>query len=127
MILVHTDDHQNPQLKLSIVGLVKNIVTIQPRRVVLRGFAGKPIKQTVIIIPLKKYPLRIIEAKGNQGRNFSYQLERVNKTDSSFYLLTVENLRQRKGRYSGTIHLKTDSKLKPMINIPVKGSILEGP
>jgi hypothetical protein len=114
-------------LKLSIAGIVENIVKIQPRRVLLRGFAGKPIKQTVTIVPQEKYPLRILEADPKQGKNFNYQLEPVNKAGSFFYVLTVENLMQRKGRYFGTIRLKTDSKLKPMINIPVQGSILEGP
>ena len=127
MIRVHTDDHQNPELKLSIAGIVENIVKIQPRRVVLKGLAGKPIKQTVTIVPQKKYPLRIVEADPKQGGNFNYRLKTVNQAGSFFYLLTVENLMQRKGRYFGTIRLKTDSKLKPMINIPVQGSIVQEP
>jgi len=39
--------------------------------------------------------------------------------------LTVENLKKVGGRYSDTIYLKTDSKIKPEIKIRVYGNIFE--
>jgi hypothetical protein len=39
--------------------------------------------------------------------------------------VTVENLKQNKGRYMDTIFLKTTSKIQPTIKIPVYGNIYE--
>jgi hypothetical protein len=43
------------------------------------------------------------------------------------YVLTVENLKNDKGRYFDTIKLTTDSKLRPEIKIHVYGYISDRP
>ncbi len=45
------------------MGNVEQFVDIVPKRVVLRGFAGNPIKAKVKIIPKDKYPFTIKKAK----------------------------------------------------------------
>jgi len=111
-------------LVFTISGNVEKFVTIKPKRVFLRGFAGTQIKQTVRIQPAKKYPFRIIKAKATHGEFISTILEEDENTKVKIYLLTIENLKMEKGRYADMIQLETDSKIQPKIKISVYGNIL---
>jgi len=126
-ILVHTNDPRFPELSLSIAGKVQEVVSINPRRVVLQGVADQVLTRSVVIMPRKEYSFRIIETQANHNKNFRYDLKQVNTADRSYYLLTVENLRRKNGRYSGVIVMKTDSEFKPNLTVSVMGNIFEKP
>lgn len=111
----------------TISGNVEKFVTINPKRVFLRGFAGTLIKRTVTIQPAEKYSFKIIKAKAINGEFISYILEEDNKAKRKNYFLTVENLKMEKGRYTDMIELETDSKIQPKIKIGVYGNILSKP
>ncbi|MCP4110869.1 MAG: hypothetical protein GY749_35960 [Desulfobacteraceae bacterium] len=78
------------------------------------------MKQTLTIVPEKKFPFKILGTRAKKGQNISYKLDEVKKADKTEYILTVENLKKDKGRYHDTIFLKTDSKVRPEIDIPVR-------
>lgn len=118
---VYTNDKNRPQQDLVISGLVENFATIRPQHVSLRGFAGDPIKGQVSIIPEKKYPFKILEARAKDGKNIKFKLDEINSPKGQAYELNVENLREKTGRYYDTIILKTDSKLRPELNVRVYG------
>jgi len=80
--------------------------------------------RTVKIIPEEKYPFKIVGDRTIHNQNFHYKLEEVKRSTKTEYVLTVENLKKEKGRYSDTIKLKTDSKIRPEIRIRVYGNIL---
>lgn len=120
---VYTDDPKHPKQILRISGSVKNIFTLNPRRVLLRGNALKPIKRRVKITPDKKYIFKIIGSRSENGEKFQYKLEENTRSGFLEYLLTVENLQHEVGDYIGSIILQTDSKIRPQINISVIGSI----
>ena len=107
------------------MGHVDKFVTITPKIVTLRGQVGNPIKQSVRIIPEKKYPFKIIGHKLGGGNDIRYELAPVQRSEGIEYLLTVENLRKVTGNYYNTITIKTDSNIQPSINIRVKGYILD--
>lgn len=119
---VYTNDKKHPTLKLTMRGKVEKFVTITPKKVSLKGIAGQSIERSVRIIPKEKYPFRILETRARSGKDIRFNLK---ETEGSEYLLTVENLMKKKGRYRDTIYLKTDSKIKPEIRISVKGNISE--
>ena len=114
-------------LYLTIMGNVEQFVDIVPKRVVLRGFAGNPIKATVKIIPKEKYPFTIKRAKTTNTKNIAFTLDETKSSEKMEYVLTVENLKKTKGRYADAIKLKTDSKIRPEIKIYVIGNILDRP
>ena len=114
-------------LSLTIMGNVEQFVDIVPKRVVLRGFAGNPIKAKVKIIPKDKYPFTVKKAKATNKKNIAFTLEKTNSSEKMEYVLKVENLKKTKGRYVDAIKLKTDSKIRPEIKIYVIGNILDGP
>jgi len=114
-------------LYLTIMGNVEQFVDIVPKRVVLRGFAGDPIKANVKIIPKDKYPFTIKNAKATNTKDIAFTLEKTKNSEKMEYVLTVENLKKTKGRYADAIKLKTDSKIRPEIKIYVIGNIFDRP
>jgi len=114
-------------LYLTIVGNVEQFVDIVPKRVVLTGFEGNPIKAKVKIIPQDKYPFTIKKAKATHTKNIAFTLEKSKSPEKKEYVLTVENLKKTNGRYVETIKLTTDSKIRPEIKIYVIGNIIDRP
>jgi hypothetical protein len=107
------------------MGRVEKFVTLIPKSVTLRGVPGAPLKETVRIIPEKKYPFKIIGHNLSHENNIHYELEQVEHANGTEYVLTVENLKNDAGNYVETISLKTDSNTQPLINIHVRGYIRE--
>jgi hypothetical protein len=77
----------------------------------------------VVIIPEEKYAFNIVKTSVKSGEFIRYQLNEVKQTKGMVYQLVVENIRRTKGRYVDTIYLKTNSKFRPMIKIPIYGNI----
>ena len=118
---VYTNDKNRPQQDLVISGPVEKFATIRPKHISLRGYAGDPIKGQVSIISEKKYPFKILDARAQDGKNINFQLDEVKKNNGQAYELTVENRREKSGRYYDTIILKTDSEVRPEIKVRVYG------
>ncbi len=118
---VYTNDKNRPRLDLVITGEVEKFVTIRPRHISLRGFAGDSIKSTVTLIPEKKYPFKILNVRAKNGNYINFQLEEIKQSDVIAYELKVENLKQDTGRYYDAIILETDSKIRPQLNLKVYG------
>jgi len=114
-------------LYLTIVGNVEQFVDIVPKRAVLNGIAGSPIKTIVKIIPNDKYPFAIKKTKATHTKNIAFTIDETKSPEKKEYVLTVENLQKTKGRYVDTIKLKTDSKIRPEIKIYVIGNIIDRP
>jgi len=123
--VVYTDDPANPRLNLILSGSVGEFASINPKRVVLRGIAGQPLKSTVVINPKEKYPFKITAAIARYGNKIRIKCAEIQNSDPKGYMLTVENLLSQKGRYADTIILKTDSRIRPEITIPVYGIIAD--
>jgi hypothetical protein len=109
------------------MGRVDKFVTIIPESITLRGLVGTPLKKSVRIIPKKNYPFKIIGHSLHHGNSIRYELEQVEGSAGKEYILTVENQKNEPGNYVDVISLTTDSRIRPTINIYVKGYIRERP
>lgn len=101
--------------------MVEKFATITPTRVRLTGPPGQDLQAEVTIIPTPNYPFRILEVLPGNTEHIQTTLEERN----GGYRLTVKNRHAAPGQYRETIHLKTDSPVKPDITIPVHGAIIE--
>lgn len=110
-----------------ISGQVEAFADIRPKRIVLRGMAGTPIKGYATVVPKDKYPFKIISTKAKNGKNIRYHIDEIQKQGKKGYLLTVENLQQEKGRFFDKISLRTDSSILSEISINVYGEIRDTP
>ena len=122
---IYTNDKSRPRQDLVISGPVEKFASIRPQHVSLRGYAGDPIKSEVTIIPEKKYPFKILDARAQDDKNINIQLAEIKKSSGPAWVLNVENLRQKTGRFYDTIILKTDSKVKPQLDVRVYGYLRE--
>jgi len=122
-IRVETSDTDKPHFNLTVVGQVEKFVTISPKRVRLTGKPGTLIRITALIVPEKKYPFKIVSHRARDGKNIKYELTETEGASGKAYRLIVENLKGEKGRYHDVIYLKTDSKIKPELNVRVYGNI----
>ncbi len=122
-IVVRTNDPDKPKLELEVFGNVEKFAIIKPGAVLLSGLVGKEIKVLVRIIPEDKYPFEITGTSLIRGKYVGCELREVDASEGGGYVLSVENLRNRRGRYSDLITLKTTSKIRPEIKIKVYGNI----
>ncbi|MBW1698790.1 MAG: hypothetical protein JRH18_04930 [Deltaproteobacteria bacterium] len=84
---------------------------------------GTTKKVSVIILPEKKYPFKIVDAVAERGKFIRFEMETVKRENRDAYLLIVENTKTTKGRFFDTIKLKIDSKIRSNIDIWVFGNI----
>jgi len=87
------------------------------------GFEGDKLKETVTITSLEKLPFNITEITSNIEDKIEYKLK--TKKKGKAYTLEVRNRSSQKGSFHGSIELKTDSKHKPRLNLPVTGVLRE--
>ena len=106
---------------------MEKFVRIQPQKIRLRGFSGEPLKRKVTIIPLEKYPFKILNVRAKNGKDIRYQLQEEKSEKGLQYALTVENQRLEKGRYFDIITMETDSKIRPTLSVRVYGDIKPRP
>ncbi len=93
----------------------------------MRGFTGEHLKRKVTIIPLEKYPFKILKVRAKNGKEIRFQLQEEKSEKGLQYALTVENQRLQKGRYFDIITLETDSKIRPTLSVRVYGDIQSPP
>jgi hypothetical protein len=114
-------------LSISIRGPVEKFAKIKPAIVSLRGYTGATIKRTIAIRPFPKYPFKITDIKAKHGKFIKFDLKGDPTPGNNGYLLTVENTKHDRGSYQDTIIVKTDSKLKPELSLPVYGFVRNRP
>ncbi|MCF8035644.1 MAG: hypothetical protein K9K62_02105 [Desulfobacteraceae bacterium] len=119
-----TNASNNSRLRLVVSGQVKPYITVEPRRVVLRGRAGEKISETVRIIPQTDDPFHIRAVSAIRGVDVRYTLEELEESGKKGYALHLENRRKIPGRYHDSIKLETDSDVAETITIAVGGVIL---
>ncbi len=120
---MYSNDPRTPKLRLGVSGEVERFAIIKPRHVRLFGDVGQQIRQTVTIVPEKKYPFKILEARARNGKFITYELKSEEGPDGTRYRLTIESRREQPGRFMDSILLKTDSDIRPELRVNVFGLI----
>ena len=124
-IVVQTSAAKQPNISFDIDGNVEKFANITPNKLILRGNAGEPIIGTVTVSPDPKYPFKVLETKSKNGTDIQTRIEEKQENNTTAYIITVENLKKDPGRYYDVITLKTNSPIKPELQLSVYGQILE--
>jgi hypothetical protein len=122
---IKANDANRSWLDVSVTGLVEKFVDINPPRANFRGPVGTFMKARIVIMPKEKYPFKITGSRARQGKYFKFELSEQMQAGELQYVLVVENIRQKKGRYADVIYLDTDSKIRPRIQVQVLGYLYE--
>jgi hypothetical protein len=124
---VYSNDPGRPQFDLTVSGKVELFAQIKPAHVILRGFAGEPLRRRVTVVPSRGNPFKIRDVKAKHGENINYRWETRETPQGPTYIIEVENTRKTQGRYYDILFLVTDSGLRPQIPVQVRGSIAAQP
>ena len=85
----------------------------------LKGAAGQNIETSVIITPAGKYSFHIVDISAKKGDNIHFTVKEKHLKERNQYVLEVKNIKNSKGRYVDKIYLKTDSIIRPVIEVIV--------
>ena len=118
-VRVYTNDPELPEFNLSMAGKVERFAEITPDRLVLAGYAGETMRQTVTIRTRETHPFRITDMRHRHVESLKIKLDQTDQGCCTEYVLTVENVREAPGRYVDQIQLQTDSDIKPEIRLVV--------
>ena len=122
---VITNDPNNAKIPVTIKGRVIQVYTLEPKSVRLKGVVGETIRGTVRVIPSKAFAFKIKDITAKHGENIRYQYKEIDDRDPIEYAVTVEYTATKVGVYLDTLYLKTDSEIKPQIQLTVISSIRE--
>lgn len=114
-----SNDPREPVVQLTVAGPVERFVTLTPSLVNLRGAAGESLRQTVRIVPEEKYAFKIASAQPRDGRHIRTRLVEAPEAGRTAYALEVESTVREPGSYNDTVVIRTDSPLKPEIELRV--------
>ena len=114
-----------PAVILKIKGEIQKFVDISPRRIKLKGYLGDKISQVLTIIPADAHPFTITGVRAKKGEHIKISRKETKIQGKRAYLLTVDNIRTRKGFYRDSIYIQTDSKVRPEFRIRLDGELKE--
>ena len=107
-----------------VSGKVKGYISLSPTYLRLMGKVGAPLQRSIRIKPLNGHTFTVKEVLVKDGEHLQYELKPVKgDSDKNGYLLVVQNTMQTAGTYRDLITIKTDSKVKPILRIPVSARI----
>ena len=114
---------KRPKFNLVITGDVEKFATVEPKSVRLNGLVGDELSASVKIIPEKKYPFKITSVRAKNGKFITVKVDELDTPQEKGYLLTIDNLKNEKGRYYDTVFLKPDNKALSELSVRVYGNI----
>jgi len=123
--MVETSAAKQPNVSIEIAGNVEKFANITPNKLILRGNVGESITGSVTVSPDPKYPFKVLETKPKNGTDIQARIEEKQENNITTYIVTVENLKKVPGRYYDVVMLKTNSPVKPELQLSVYGQILE--
>jgi len=112
-------------MELMVSGRVEVFAEIRPKHLRLAGKTGEPVTAMAEIMPRPDYPFNIKNVRAMNGRHIRFGLAHKAATGGMIYELTVTSDRQDAGPISDVIYLDTDSPIRPTLQVPVFGTIIE--
>ena len=101
---------------------VKEYVRVEPgKNINLSGFKGDRVKERITITSFEEEPLEITDITSTVGDKISYKLKTVEKGKQ--FTIDVETHSREEESFRGQIILKTTSRKKPHIMLPVYGNV----
>ncbi len=113
-------------MRLMISGRVKGYITVNPGFIRLIGPLGQTLKRVIKVTPLDGHPMTIKKVEAQRGEFLHFELKPLaNDPAKKGYRLVVKNTMDEPGSYNDIIFIRTDSKHKPTLKIPVYGRVFD--
>lgn len=121
LVRVDTNDPKNPAIDLYFSGDVTVFAQITPQFVELRGAPGEKLSTSVVVTPV--YPFRVKKVTASPGTYIKAKFKEVKTGGGRFYRITVTNTCKIPMQYFEEIEVRTDSKERPVLYIPVNAKL----
>lgn len=125
IVNIHTNDTKQPVINVVLTGFVESFADITPKYLFLKGKIGEPIKSKLTIRSKEKYPFKIESLRAKYGQYIKYRLDEQKNQKHPVWIITTENIREKRGQYNDELILKTNSDIMPAIRIRVFGRIID--
>ena len=112
-------------MELMVIGMVEVFAQIQPKILSFTGKTGESATGVAIIVPRPDHPFEVKNIRARNGQDIRFNIDKTTRAGQAVYQLTVTGSRQTPGRISDVIYLETDSKIRPTLQVPVFGTIIE--
>ena len=123
-VIAWSNDPQRERIALYLKGEVKPHISLVPGGYLsLQGVPGRVPGEKLEIINNHKQPLKITGVVNELPDHIKWRLNEIKPGYS--YMLTVEDISQKTGNFSGHLIVQTDQPQKPEIVIIVNGYIEE--
>jgi hypothetical protein len=123
---VSTNDPHRPTLLLTVSGTVKPVATVDPGRLVFQVLAGQTLRRSVSVTPNPEKPFTVKGMRLRAGKDVTAALQEPS-TPGAPYVITVELIRRTPGRIYDILLLDTDSPTRPLLSVPIYGTVAEAP
>jgi hypothetical protein len=123
---VVTNDPHRPSLPLSIGGTVKPVAQVEPARLVFQALVGQRLRQSVSVTPNPEKPFTVQGMRLKEGRDVRGTL-RPPGAPGEPWVVIVELTRETPGRIYDILFLDTDSPTRPVLSVPIFGTVAEAP
>lgn len=118
---IHSNDPENPQIKLTLSAQIKVPISLEPRGVLLHGFIDENITAVMTIKAHEDQPLILEPVKLSLPNKVTYDLKTIE--EGRAYQVTFRNISKKRDKYNGFLKLKTNYTNKPQITAMVFGYI----
>ncbi len=125
-MLVKTNDSENKEFYITILGKVEKVADISPRVIALDGRPGEKLTGQILITPAPKYPFSILKMEQSFSKGFVCKLIAPKKNETS-WKVAIEAFSDKPDSLYEIIRLKTDSPHKPELKIRVYAMYSEKP
>lgn len=117
--MIYTNDPIQPRIELAISGHVEHFARIQPPVIRLSGTPGAPVQVEAAVIPNERFPFKITGVEANDDKSLSVKVIEPAGPERPHYRILVTNQRTIAGRFFDVITLRTDSSIRPQLQIGV--------
>lgn len=125
-VYVHSNDSDEPIVTLEIRGIVKIDVAVKPTGLNFREiYKGESVSHKLKVLPVALEELKIKKLKST-SKYLTMERAEYSKRDKKEFEITVTlSPKALPGRFSETLRIYTNSKIQPVIQVPVWGTVID--
>jgi hypothetical protein len=124
-IIVHSNDPEEPIVRLKLQAFIKTEVIVSPQRLYFAKYEkAKPNIQKLYILEGKNVRIKVIKAEATSKYVLITAPSQITYKDKKGYLIEVGLSPDTPiGRFHANIKVHIDSKKQPVVNIPVNANV----
>lgn len=123
---IHSNDPDEPIITLTITGIVRVDVEVNPKRLNFGEiYEGDIVSHKLKVLPVALEELKIKKLKSTSKYLTMERAEYFKRDKKGFEITVTLSPKTPPGRFSETLRIYTNSKIQPVIQVPIWGTVLD--